>query len=130
MFFQILKSLLPLSFEVLLSDTGNQTRASAIAAVRRAAIRDEKQHTIGIAMHQSRYGHVRILATGIGEFFGRGPSFLDAWDDLSANRAVRIVFIDQVEKVWCDRHRKFVACEQNPSAFLIGEFDVCLEIRE
>ncbi len=76
--FEIFESRLPLGFQMLLADTGNDSRARAVAAVGGAAVGHEEQHPVRIAMDQSGHGHVGILAAGIGHFLGSVPAFLDA----------------------------------------------------
>ena len=81
-------------------------------------------------MNESRHRHVGILAAGVGEFLRRVPAFLDARDDLAADRAIRIVAVDQVEKVRRDRHRELVPGEQDAGAFDVGEIQPGLKIGE
>ena len=62
-------------------------------------------------MDQARHRHVRIFAARIGHFMRRSPRFLDARDDLPADRAVGIIAIDEVEKIRRDGERELVAGE-------------------
>jgi hypothetical protein len=78
---------------------------------------DKKQHAIGVAMNQTRNGHVAIFATGVSHFIRSCPAFFHARNDLTANRAIGIVAIDELEKMRSDRHRKFVPSQQYSSAF-------------
>ena len=61
---------------------------------------------------------------------GAVQPFLDARDDLAADRAVGIVRVDQVEEMRGDRHRELGAGQQHAGAFLGGEFDPLLELGE
>ena len=81
-------------------------------------------------MHEAGHGHVGVLAAGICHFLRGRPALLDTRDHLAADRAIGIVFVDQVEKVRGDGHRQLRAGEQHARAFLIGEIDACFEIRE
>ena len=128
--FKVFEGRFPLGFQMLLADAGNDARAGAIAAVGGAAVGDEKQHAVRIAVDEAGHRHVGILAAGIGEFLGRVPAFLDARDDLAADRAIRIVAVDQVEKVRGDRHRQLVPGEQDAGALDIGEVEARFEIGE
>ena len=130
MFFEILECRLPLGFQVLLADAGDDPRAGAVAAVGRAAVGDEEQHAVRVAVDQAGDRHVRILATGVGHFLRRVPAFLDPRDHLAADRAVGVVAIDQVEKVRRDRHRQFVPGEQDSRAFNIGQIEPRLQVNE
>ena len=111
MFLKVFECRLPLRFQLLLANAGNHARAGAVAAVGSATIGHEKQHAVGIAMHEAWHRHVRIFSTGVGQFLGGVPTFLDARDHLTADRAVGIVAVDEVEKVRGDRHREFVSRE-------------------
>ena len=62
-------------------------------------------------MHQTGDRHVAVLATGVRHLGGVGKSLLNTWNHLPADRAVGILFIDEVEEVRRDRHRKLIAGE-------------------
>lgn len=66
--FKILDGLVPLGFELLVGDAGNDAGASAVAAVGGAAVGDEEEDAVGIAVDESGDGHVGVFATGIGHF--------------------------------------------------------------
>ena len=120
----------PLGFEVLFADAGDDAGACAVAAVGGAAIGDEEEDAVGVAVDEAGDWHVRVLAAGVGEFFRGGPGFFDAGDDLAANGAVGVVAVDEVEVVRGDAHRELGACEEDTGAFLIGEVEACIEIGE
>ena len=117
MFFQILKCGFPLDFELLVAHARDYARASAVAAIGGATVGDEKQHAIGVAMHQTRNGHMAIFAAGVSHFIGSSPAFFHARNDLTANWAIGIVAIDELEKMRSDGHRKFVTSQQYACAF-------------
>ena len=58
--------LLEIGVEFLLARAADDPAAGAIPAVARATVRHEKQHAVRVAMHESRHGHVAVLAAGIG----------------------------------------------------------------
>ncbi len=101
--FQITEGLLEIGVQLLLAHAAHDAAPRAIPAVTRATIRHEKQNAIRISMHQTRHRHVRILTAGIGHIVRRRPRLFDPRDDLAANRAIRIVALDQVEKMRRDR---------------------------
>ena len=81
-------------------------------------------------MDQSRHRHVGILTAGVRHVVGRSPGFLDPRDDLSPDRAIGIVALDQVEEMWRDGEREFVAGKKHAGPFLIGESEMLLELRQ
>jgi hypothetical protein len=81
-------------------------------------------------MHQPRHRHVRVLTARVGHVVRRRPALLHTRDNLPANRAVRIVPLDQIEKVRRDRQREFRAGEQDTVPFVIGELEMLLELRQ
>ena len=81
-------------------------------------------------MDQSRHRHVRIFTARIRHVVGRRPGFLDPRDDLTPDRAVGIIALDQVEKMRRDGERELVAREQNARALLLGEGEMLLELRQ
>lgn len=126
MFRNVAERHLELKFKALVADAGHDTRTSAIAAVGGAAVSDEKEHTVRIAMDETGHRHVGILAARVGHFFGVVVRFLDTRDHLSADRAGGVVFVDQVEEVRGDCHRELASGQQNALAFLGGELEVFL----
>ena len=81
-------------------------------------------------MHQSRHRHVRIFPARVRHVVRRGPCFFDPRDDLSPDRAIGIVALDQIEKMRRDREREFVAGKQHAGAFFIGKGEMLLELRQ
>ena len=69
-FLQILKHLLEIGVELLFADATNDPGAGAIAAIRRATIRDQKQYTVRVTMNEPRHGHVAVFTAGIGHIVG------------------------------------------------------------
>lgn len=125
--FQITENGIEFRVQLLLSHTGNHATACAVAAVAGAAVGDEEEHAVWIAMHQAWHGHVAVFAAGIGHFIGIVPGFFYAWDDLTADGALRVVGVDEVEIMRCDGHRQFAAGEQDACAFFIGELEAFFE---
>ena len=121
---------LPLGFEVLLADAGDDARTGAVAAVGGAAVGDEKEHAVGVAVDQAGDRHVGILAARVGHFLRSVPALLDPRDHLAADRAIGVVAIDQVEIVRRDRHRQLAACQQHAGALLVGELQPFFQRRQ
>ena len=101
---------LPVEFgmEIVAAGVAHQPRAGAITAIAGAAVRDQKQHAVGIAMHQARHRRMRIFAARVAHFPGRGVGFLEPRHDLAAHRAVFIRRINQVEEIRRDAQRQLV----------------------
>ena len=128
--FEILDSLIPLGFESLVRNSGNDAGAGAVAAVGCAAVGDEKKDAIGVAVDESGDWHVRILATGVGQFREVGVGFLDARDDLSADRAIGIGGMNEIEEVRRDGSGQFGPGEENAGSFLFRECKASLDVGE
>lgn len=126
--FKITERLLEIGVQFLFAHAADDAASGAIPAVARATVRHEKQDAIRIAMDQPRHRHVRIFAARIHHVVGRSPGFLDPGDDLAADRVLRIITRDQVEKVRRDGQSELVAREQNAAAFFIRKFEVLLEL--
>ena len=75
--------------KVVAGRVADQPRARAVTALRRTTIRHQKQNAVGITMHESRHGRVRIFAARVAHFPRRGVRFLDARHDLLAYVLVR-----------------------------------------
>lgn len=130
MLLEVLESGLPLGFQVLLPHPRDDPRASAVAAIGGAAIGHEKEDAVWITVNETRHGHVGVLATGVRHFLGGVPAFLDARNDLAADRAVGIVTVDEIEKVRRDGHGQLGAGEEDTSAFDVGEIEVEFQFGE
>ena len=128
--FEILDGLIPLGFEFLVRNAGNNAGPGAVAAVGCAAVGDEKKDAIGVAVDESRDRHVGILATGVGHFRRVGVVFFDARDDLPADRAIGIGGVDEVEEVRRDGSGQFGPGEENAGSFLLRESEVFLDVGE
>src|SRR6476620_3499823 len=108
MFFEIFEGGLEFGVQLLFAYAADDTGTGAIAAVAGATIGHKKQHAIRVTMHEAGHGHVGILTTGVRHVVGRSPGFLDPRDDLSPDRAVGIVSLDEIEEMWRDGEREFV----------------------
>jgi hypothetical protein len=126
--FQVAEGGLEFGVQFLLAHAGDDAAARAVAAVARTAVRHEEEHAVRVAMHEARHGHVAVLAAGIAHLIGIFPGFLDARDDLPADRAAGIGGVHQVEIMRGDRHRQLVAGEQHAGAFLVGEREMLLQL--
>ena len=117
--FQITERFLEIGVQLLLAHPAHDAAPGAIPAVARTTVRHEKEDAIRIPMHQSRHRHVRILAAGIGHVVRRRPRLFDPRNDLAPNRAIRIVALDQVEKMRRDGERELGAGKQHAAPFFI-----------
>lgn len=124
---EVFEGSLPLCLQLLIGHTRDHSASCAVTAVGSAAICDQKEHTIRIAVHQAGDRHVAVLPTGVSHLGGVGKSLLNAWNHLPADRAVRILFIDEVEEVRRDRHGELITREQYAGAFLLAEINVLLK---
>ena len=71
-----------------------------------------------------------IFATGVGHFRGVSVGFLDARDDLSADRAIGIGGVNEVEEVRRDGSGQLGPGEENTSTLFFGENQVFLDVGE
>ena len=127
---EILDGLVPLGFEFLVRNTGNNTGTSAVAAVGCAAVGDEKKNAIGVTVDESRNRHVGILATRVGHFRRVSVGFFNARDDLPADRAIGIGGVDEVEEVRRDGSGQFGPGEEDAGSFFFRECQVFLDVGE
>ena len=119
MFFQIAKRFFEIGVELLLAYPAHKPASGAVPAIARAAVRHQKEYTIRIPVYQSRHRHVGVLATWVGHVIGRRPCFFDSRDYLAPNRAIRVVALDQVEKMWRNGERKLRPGKQYATPFFI-----------
>ena len=113
--------LVEFGMEIVAAGVADEPRARAVAAIRGAAVGDEKQHAVGIAMDEAGHGRMRILAARVAHLPRRGVRFLDARNDLPADRAIFIRRINQVEKIRRDGQREFGVREFRAGKFLRRE---------
>ena len=99
----------------------HESRPGAITAVRRAAVGDEEEHPVRIAMHQSGHRRMRIFAARIAHFPRRVVCFFDPRNDLPADGAVFIRRINQVEKERRDGQGEFRVGQFGAGVFLRRE---------
>ena len=71
---------------------------------------------------------MRIFTARVGHVVRRRPSLLDSRNDLTPDRIIRIVCGQQVEKVWSNGQREFIAGQQDAAAFLGAQFQMFLEL--
>lgn len=128
--FEILDGPVPLGFEFLVRNPGDDTGAGAVSAVGRAAVGDEEEDAIGIAMDKAGDGHVGVLTTGVGHFRGIGVGFLDAGNDLTPDGAIGVRRVDEVEEMGRDRGGELGAGQKDASAFFVTEGKMLLNVRE
>jgi len=107
-----------IGFEVLVPHSADDAASRAVPAIRRATICHEKQDAVGIPMDEAGHDGVVVFAARVNEFAISGDGFLDAWDDLATDGAVRIGAVNEVEEVRRDGEREFLAGQQDAFAFL------------
>ena len=95
--------------EFLFAGAADDAAAGAVAAVGGAAVGDEEEDAVRVAVDEAWDGHVGVFAAGVGHFFLMVPCFLDARDDLTADGAIRVGGVDEVEEVRGDGEREFIA---------------------
>ena len=128
--FEIAKRFLEVGVQFLFADATHHPAPGAIAAVTRAPIRHQKEDAIGIPMHQSRYRHMGIFATRVGHVVRRSPGFLDPRDDLAPDRAIRVIALDQVEKVRSDGQSELCPGKQHAGPLLIRQLEMLLKLSQ
>ena len=126
--FEVADRLLEVRVEFLFARAADDPAAGAVPAVARATVRHEEQNAVRVAVDQSRHGHVAILAARVGHLEGRDVRFLQLRHDLPADRAVRVVALDEIEKMRRDGQRQLAARDLHPGAFAGGEDEVLLKL--
>ena len=130
MFLKIIDGAVKIEFQFLLADAAHDATARAITAIGGAAVRDEKKHAIGVAMHQSWHRHVVVFAAGIGHVFRRVGHLLDTRNHLPTNRAFGVEGINEIEEVGRDAHGQFRVGQQHAGMLLVSELNFALEVIE
>lgn len=119
--------LVEIGVEFLLAGPAHHAGAGAVAAVGGAAVGDQKQDSVGVAVDKTRHRHVAVLAAGIGHLGRRDRSLADMGNDLAADRTVGILPLDQVEVVGSDGQRELVAGEDDAGTLLGCQLQVLLQ---
>ena len=129
--FEVAERFLEIGVQFLFPNTADDATACAISTITRTTIGYEKEHPVGIAMHEPWHWHVRIFPAWIGHVGRRRPRFFDARNDLTPNRIVRISFArNQIEKMGRDGERELIAGEQDAAAFFLAKIKMLLELSE
>jgi hypothetical protein len=113
--------LVEFGMKIVAAGVADEPRARAVTAIRGAAVGDEEQHAVGIAMHEAGHGRMRIFAARVAHFPRRGVRFLDARNDLPADGAMLIRRVNQVEKIRRDGQRELVVRQFRAGEFLRRE---------
>ena len=119
--------LVKVGLELLLPSTAHHARAGAVATVGGAAIGNQKQHPVGIAVNQPWHRHMAVLTARVGHLGGGNRSLPDMGDDLPADRAVGILALDQIEIMGRDGEGQLVARKDHASTLLRSEEEVLLK---
>src|SRR5690349_3136243 len=106
---QIAINFFKVRMKLLFAYTTYDPAPRAITAIRSASICHQEQDPVGITMYESRDRHVRIFAAGIGHLERGSGSFFNSRDDLSADRAIGVVWIDEIKKMRGDAKGEFIA---------------------
>ena len=125
---QVAESGLKFGVQLLLSHAGDDAAAGAVAAVAGAAVSDQEQHAVRVAVNEAWHRHVAVLAAGVTHFIGVFPGFLDAGDHLLADGAVGVLGVNEVEIVRRDGHGQLVPREQHAGALFLGQGQVLLQL--
>ena len=107
----VAQALLVLRVEIVVLRVRDQPAARAVPAIRRAPVRHEEEHAVGIAVDEARHRRVRVLAQRVEHLLGADDHLLRAGDHLPADRAGRVAPVDQVEEVRRDRQRELLVRE-------------------
>ena len=126
----VLQTCLELGMEVVRLGVGDQAAARAVAAIGSATVSDQEEDAVRVAVDDARYGHGALFADGVLGFARSDVRLLDAGDDLPADRAVRILGVDQVEEMGGDRQGQLMRGEQAPFPLFLGQFEALLELRQ
>ena len=122
MLFDVLQPGLELRMEVIRLGVGDQAAARAITAIGSAPVGDQEQDAVRITVDDAGDGHGAFFADRILGFAGGDIGLLDPRDDLTADRAVRVLRVDQVEEMRRDRKRQLMGGEEAPFPLLLGQF--------
>lgn len=117
-FADVLESGFEFGVEVVILGVGDEATAGAVTAIGGAAVGDEKEDTVGVAVDDAVDGFGCFLANGVEAFFGGGMGFTRAGDDLATNGVVGVVGIDEVEEVGGNREGELLVGEVAPGAFI------------
>ncbi len=79
----------------VLGRVAHDPRPGAVAAVAGALGRDQHQDTIRVAVHQARHGRVAVLGQRVAHHGREGLVLAGGGDDLTADRVVRVVGVDE-----------------------------------
>jgi hypothetical protein len=82
-----------------LAGVADNARACAVTAVGCALGRDQHQHPVGVAVDEPGHGRVTVLGKRVFHHGGEGLHLFRQRDDLFANRVVRVLRVDQGNKV-------------------------------
>ena len=78
--------------------------ACAVPAIHGAHIGDEKEYTVGISVRESGYGRVAVFVQGIVEVSPGDVQFVDGWNGLLADGAIRVFRVYQAQVIGRDSH--------------------------
>ena len=104
--------------KIITAGVAHQPGAGAVTAVAGTPVSDQKQHAVGITMHQTGHGRMGILAAGIAHLPRCGLGFLHAGNHLAADGAIFIGRVNQIEEIRGDTQRQLVVGEGGPGEFL------------
>ena len=121
MLFDILQTGFELGVKVIGLRVRDQAAARAITAVGGAAVGDQEEHAIRVAVDDTRDRHRALFADRVLGFTRSNVGFLDARDDLPAHRAVRVLRVDEVEEMRRDRKRELMGGKKAPFPLLLRQ---------
>ena len=99
----------------------HQAGAGAVAAVGRAAVGEQQQHPVGIAVDQARHRAHGALVERVVGFAGRTQGLAHRGHHRAAQRLGRVVRVEQAQVVGRDRKRQ--AAARAGSLFLVGKVE-------
>ena len=124
----VAERLLVFGMKVVVLRVAHQAAAGAITAIGGATVGDKEEHAVRIAMDEAGHRRMFVLTERV-EHLPRGDDHLVATgDDLLADRAIRVVPVDQVEKIRRDRQRQLLLGEEAARPFPGRQRHVALQL--
>ena len=96
---EVRESLVEIRVQLLFAGAAHYSASGAITTIRSATVRYQEEDSVRVPMNQPRHRHMAILPTRIRHFPRCGIPFLHSRDNLSPNRTLGVLHIDQIEEV-------------------------------
>src|SRR4029453_8840861 len=96
---EIRESVVEIRVQLLFAGAAYYSASGAITTIRSATIRYQEEDSVRVPMDQARHRHMAILPTRIRHFPRCGIRLLHSRDNLSPNRTLAVLHVDQIEEV-------------------------------